>query len=93
MQISEEMIIIGFDLIKEDGSCSEETLDYACDRQLQLIESFTSFGNMDNVDITNFRTWIAENFNEPLATHLIGIYKWDLIDLHFRHINNYYKLS
>jgi hypothetical protein len=70
IQISEE--ITGYDLILEDGTCSELTLDYLCDRELQNAESYNLF-DLINVEVY-FREWVRENFDESLANHIIDLY-------------------
>ena len=72
LQISEE--ITDFDIIQGDGSCSETTLDYLCDRQLQKIESYSLFGMID-VDMVGFLDWLRENFDQSLADQIISLYR------------------
>lgn len=72
LQISEE--ITGFDIIQGDGSCSETTLDYLCDRQLQKVESYSLFEMID-VNMVGFLDWVRENFDQSLADQITSLYR------------------
>ena len=72
LQISEE--ITGFNITQGDGSCSETTLNYFCDRQLQKIESYSLFEMID-VDMVGFLDWLRENFDQSLADQIISLYR------------------